>query len=588
LFGLYYVFPTFYLLVVKPSEHQWRKAEKDLRYPSWITEKLLMVGQVAAFGISVALAWTLGSASFPIISGVTAAFALLIPNIDVNIATSVGKLWAMMMSPAIGLVVYNMSKRLISPLLDPKYDYVTVTNADGESKSEKRFDLDQMQTAVITMVTASGLGLVMFLHNLLMAYFGIEGISEITIEDVGISIGFGTVIFMAWAAYGYPMTLRVLRGVFQKLPELSRKLRDEAYANQDSEEKPSQGQMRKGLAQILNFSVATSLSTITLGLLHGSTILAVGVGAVVFLLSYGLVGKLLSKDDDNMSTSNITSVYAAVCAYSALAPSGPFAIAGALVVAALAVVANYFLVFPGAYVLLNRTLQKPIALLTSPLVKLNEVFIKGFDKVFEKLNKLATQTYSSEQDNAYRDFIHQLLVHATPLVIGLPAIYGAAVSGNITQAVINTLLMGLGYLLGGRLLIASGNYLLGTLTALAAGFSTGQYALSSHQHPVLAVGLGLLMLYLGFSYLYPVIFVLLKGFCKLFDRNSVIVGNAASILKAKFDKDWARFQPIWDIFIFVFDLAANVFKAVGRIVNQAWKTASAFVKAILDAIFGRK
>lgn len=384
--------------------------------------------------------------------------------------------------------------------------------------------------------------------------------------------------FLLYTAYVFPIGNLVLTNGFWKwlideIKPLTEKVYDE-----------SQGDYRAffhqsvGLAATWRFTTLSLVLCAALGLHLPATI---AVAALVAVLSYTLVPKLIDHDAGNALIGVVFSGHAAWFAGKAYLAAGLwYGVYGAIPAGVAAGIVAGTVVFPALYLLLKAVANPLLASwLSKPLVAAHKWVWTGFQKLVEKLSKV--YEYSYKDKAPFRD----LFIQAGNLAVAAVMFVATVRSGNALGLVsvltyaLAAVAVFLSYTLIGKLLTKVGMEAYGVVLSLSAAIWAGSFVYPVSGHgvgsvvvtAVAALAAGNFVAWLAF----PIAYVVLS-----FLTGWALTPWLLPLLSGLYGAAWKLFAGLWKAFLSVYNLAKNFIAPYWQALVRLW---TGLWKSVMDA-----
>jgi len=398
------------------------------------------------------------------------------------------------------------------------------------------------------------------------------------VASTGLPAGFAwgayVLEFALWVAYLFPVLHVIMTHGFRWLHDLVQKLCEKVY----DEEK---GGYREFFLQVANIGSAVLLATLSLSRWASFGLTPISgyvLAGAVALSSYIVVGKLLDKLGSGLAGVAAALTAAWISGWAYYNHGLWFGYVGALAVGLVCAFTTFFVGFPALYLLVRLIAQPLLASwLRKPLVWLFENIYEGFRKVLSEVFHAFSNTYDDE--TPHRELFLQVTNLATAVGVAFGSLALANLLGFATWLTVVTMafLVGLSYLLVGKLFLKAGNYLVGTLVSLATGIFAGVLVFAAFPLWV-AILSGLVAWALSFFLAFPVAYVVVRGIANIM-RASRWLGVFLSRIHTWC---WARFTSLWTEFLEVYRGVRDWFKPWWKQFSQSWNDTWTSVKQTMS------
>jgi hypothetical protein len=387
--------------------------------------------------------------------------------------------------------------------------------------------------------------------------------------------------FVLYTAYVFPLANIVLTDGFRLFVKHVWPKIEKVY---DGEEKT----YRQFFHSVVTLVVTWKLASLSLQL---GPMLALpfwggyAIAALVAVLSYLLVFKLLDMDGGNVIISIVLSLATGWFCGSAYASAGLlFGTFGAIAVGIVSALAMGFLAFPLAYIGV-RALAKPLlaSWLSEPLVKLHGRCWDGFKKLIKEVGHC--YEYGYRDKTPYKEFFLHVVNLAATVGAGFGSVAAAHWLGfapwlTVAAAVVLT---PLSYLLVGKLILKVGTEVPGTVAALSAAIYAGALVYAAQPTWWLAGLVGFVALLVTFFLAFPLAYVIVRLIAK-----PLLSSWLRGVLVAVYDWCWARFVDLWEQFLAIYRAIRDFLKPYWAKVVDTWRSIRKAIKDAYDSLRGRK
>jgi len=387
--------------------------------------------------------------------------------------------------------------------------------------------------------------------------------------------------FILYTAYVFPSANIVLTDGFRLFVEHVWPKIEKVY---DGEEKS----YRQFFHSVVNLAVAWKLASLSL-LLAPMLALPVWAGyaiaALVAVLSYLLVFKMLDMDGGNVIIAILLSLATGWLSGSAYASAGLlFGTFGAIAVGIVSAFAMGFLAFPLVYIG-ARAVAKPLlaSWLSQPLVKVHAWCWEGFKKIMKEVGHC--YEYGYRDKTPYKEFF----LHVVNLAATIGAGFGSVAAAHwlgfapwLTVAA-TIVLTALSYLLVGKLILKVGTEVPGTVASLSAAIYVGATVYAAQPTWWLAGLVGLAALLVTFFLAFPLAYVIVRLLAK-----PLLSSWLRGVLVAIYDWCWARFVDLWEQFLSIYRAIRDFLKPYWAKVVDTWRSIRKAIKDAYDSLRGRK
>lgn len=527
-----YGWPLFNLGVVRParrvSEELWKAVpQRD----HWFTDLLKLVARVAVLGIAGWQAWDAGHG----------AFASLTAN-GWGFFAYIGALaWAVF----IGVVVASFSWTIFT-------------------------------TSVYGIAVGSGL---LLSWGLLPTYSALLAPFELTTPAW--TYGTAAVGFALWTAYVFPLLHVVASHGLRVVRDLGRKVYTNAYEK-------TIGGYEGVFTQLVNIWTAYHLATLSVVLcgLAGFALsgwLAWTIPSVVAVLSYLLVGQIYRA----VGNRGLGVVAAAHGARWALYAMAGFTLPWVIGVAALAAVLTFYVAYPLAYVVVRFVAQFVLNnKVAGALVTAHDKACDAAKQLVKEVARARKITYGDESWFA-KMFLH-LVNLATLLPVWFYSTHFFAALGLTTWLAwaLEGLALVLSYLLIGRLLDRSKNYVVGGLVSLVGAVLAGIFAFANQSYGLwVAIPAALLGGFLVAVWLFPIAYVVARALVSFVDGIMPLFSKVVEpVVRNVHAFCWRGARGLWYEFRDAYRSVRDAFKPIWASLSQAWSDAWKSVKDTWESI----
>jgi hypothetical protein len=387
--------------------------------------------------------------------------------------------------------------------------------------------------------------------------------------------------FLLWISFLFPLVHLIASHGLRIVRDLARDVYTSAYEK-------TVGEYEGVFTQLVNLWTAYHLGSLTLALLGALGFVLGGwqfyaVPAVVAVLSYLIVGQIF-RAIGNKGLGIVAAAHGARWAVYALAGfSLPWIIGGTAVAAAL----TFFVAYPLTYVLVR---------LVGQFILNNKVagyLVVAHDKACDAAEQLLTEVARARR-NTYGDesWFAKLFSHALNIAALLPVWFyatgflGAVGMTGWTAWGLLGLALVLSYLLVGRLLALTHNYVVGGSVALVGAVVTGVIAFAHLPWGLWsAIPAGLLGGVVIAGWLFPIAYVFSRFLVNLVDGIVPLFSKLIEpLVRNVHEFCWRQVSGLWTQFREAYRLARDWFKPTWASISKAWSEAWQSVKDSWESV----
>lgn len=527
-----YVWPLIYLVLVKPvqrlSQELWDAIpERD----HWFSDLLKVVARVAVIGFAGYEAWTSGHSA--------------VANLTANGWGFFAYIGAFVWAAFVGVVTASLGWSLLT-------------------------------TSIQGICVGSGALLAWALHPATQGWLAHFGLTAPAWGYVGAAAE-----FVLWGAFGFPLLVVIGSHGLRFVRDLARDVYNGAYVK-------TVGVYEGVFTQLVNIWTAYHLATLTVaglalvGLtLHGWMVYA--VPAVVALLSYLVVGEILIAIR-NKGLGVIAAAHAVRWTFFFMVG---YTLPWVLAASAVSAVLTFYVAYPLAYVLVRLVGQYVLNnKVAASLITAHEKACDAAEQLLAELGRAFKNTYGDQ--SWFASMFHHVLNVAALVPVWFYAAGFLAAIGMVGWMAwgLTALALVLSYLLIGRLLAKTENYVVGSLVALVGAVLTGVFAYAHQTHglwvaiPAAIVGGGLV-----FGWLFPIAYVCTRFVVTVVDGILPLFSKVVEpVTRSAHEFCWKQASGVYSAFREAYRIAREAFKPTWASISKAWNDAWASVKDTWESL----